>query len=75
MAGDDSIKAAEDRPDSLVGAESTPLGADTVEAVASAAAEAAAKKRKVKKRDLKAKIRALEAEIEETRSQVLDEPL
>jgi magnesium transporter len=52
-----------------------PLGADTVGAVASAAAEAAAKKRKVKRRDLKAKIRELEAEIEETRSQVPDEPL
>ena len=52
-----------------------PLGADTVGAVASAAAEAAAKKRKVKRRDLKAKIRELEAEIEETSSQVPDEPL
>lgn len=75
MANSDSIKAAGDESDSLVGTESAPIGADTIGAVASAAAEAAAKKRKVKRRDLKAKIRALEAEIEETRSQVPEEPL
>lgn len=51
------------------------LGPDTVSSLASAAAEAAAKKRKVRKRELKEKIRALEAEIEETRSQVPEEPL
>jgi len=76
MAGPDSIDGADDGADDGAGpAGEAPIGADTVEAVASAAADAAAKKRKVKRRDLKAKIRELEAEIEETRSQVLDEPL
>src|SRR3546814_9330642 len=69
MTGDDSVRGAEGP------AAPSQLESDTVGAVATAAAEAAAKKRKVKRRDLKAKIRALEAEIEETRSQVPDEPL
>lgn len=64
MAGDDSVNDVEERDDR-----------DTVAPPGETAREAEARKRKVRRRDLKAKIRALEAEIEETRSQVPDEPL
>lgn len=66
------------RPDETPGSEA--MGPDSMVpestgAEAGASQEGAKRKPKVRKRELKAKIRALEAEIAETRESVLEEPL